>query len=102
MLYFYTTTFIIQPNILSIIEIEHNKFLLNGWVIIPLYRIGSCYALFLYHNFYYTAKTFSIMGTQFENKGIRDKYLTRNSHSAIISIELFKKVQQAKVERGRG
>ena len=47
-------------------------------------------------------KTFSIMGTQFENKGIRDKYLTRNSHSAIISIELFKKVQQAKVERGRG
>ena len=47
-------------------------------------------------------KTFSIMGTQFENKGIIDKYLTRNSHSAIISIELFKKVQQAKVERGRG
>lgn len=42
------------------------------------------------------------MGTQFENKGIIDKYLTRNSHSAIISIELFKKVQQAKVERGRG
>ena len=47
-------------------------------------------------------KTFSIVGTQFENKGIRDKYLTRNSHSAIISIELFKKVQGAKVERGRG
>lgn len=47
-------------------------------------------------------KTFSIMGTQFENKGISDKYLTRNSHSGIISIELFKKVQEAKVIRSRG
>lgn len=47
-------------------------------------------------------KTFSIMGTQFENNGIRDKYLMRNSHSGIISIELFKKVQETKVERGRG
>lgn len=46
-------------------------------------------------------KTFSIMGTQFENKGVRDKYLTRNLYSGIISIELFKKVQEAKVTRSR-
>lgn len=47
-------------------------------------------------------KTFSIMGTQFKNNGIEDKYLTRNSHSAIISLELFKKVQEEKLKRSRG
>ena len=47
-------------------------------------------------------KTLSFMGTQFENKGFEDKYLMKQSHSAIISMELFKAVQQAKIKRSRG
>lgn len=45
--------------ILCIINAEHNKFFLNGVVLIPLYRIWSCYALFLYCNIYYMSKIFT-------------------------------------------
>ena len=47
-------------------------------------------------------KTVTILGVQVENKGLESKYLTTNSHSAIISLELFQDVQRAKVERSRG
>lgn len=47
-------------------------------------------------------KTVTILGVQFENKGLESRYLTTNNHSAIISLELFQDVQRAKVERSRG
>lgn len=47
-------------------------------------------------------KTVTILGVQVENKGLESRYLTSNSHSAIISLELFQDVQRAKVERSRG
>ncbi len=47
-------------------------------------------------------KTVTVNGTQVDNKGLVDRYLTANTHPAIINLELFKAVQNAKVERSRG
>ena len=47
-------------------------------------------------------KTVTVNGTQIDNKGLVDRYLTANTHPAIINLELFKAVQNAKVERSRG
>lgn len=47
-------------------------------------------------------KTISVMGVQIENTGSADRYLTKNTHSAIISVELFKAAQEEKVRRSRG
>ena len=47
-------------------------------------------------------KTISVMGVQIENTGSADRYLTKNTHSAIISVELFKAVQEEKGRRCRG
>lgn len=47
-------------------------------------------------------KTVTILGVQVENKGLESRYLTTNSHSAIISLEQFQDVQRLKVERSRG
>ena len=46
-------------------------------------------------------KTISECGIQFVNKGFEDKYLTTNSHPAIISVETFKNVQEEKLRRTR-
>ncbi len=44
-------------------------------------------------------KTISACGIQLINKGFEDKYLTMNSHPAIISVETFKNVQEEKLKR---
>ena len=46
-------------------------------------------------------KTVSGCGTQYVNAGFEDKYLTINSHPAIISLETFKNVQEEKLRRTR-
>lgn len=44
-------------------------------------------------------KTLSICGAQFTNEGELEQVLIRNHHEAIISDEVFEKVQQLKNER---
>ena len=46
-------------------------------------------------------KTVSGCGVQYVNTGFEDKYLTINSHPAIISLEIFKNVQEEKLRRTR-
>ena len=47
-------------------------------------------------------KTITVLGTQVDNKGLADRYFTTNTHPAIINLELFRAVQNAKLERSRG
>ena len=47
-------------------------------------------------------KRVNVMGIQVDNKGLADRYFTTNTHPAIINIELFRAVQNAKLERSRG
>lgn len=47
-------------------------------------------------------KTISLMGVQIESPGSADRFLTKNTHSTIISVELFKAVQEEKIQRCRG
>ena len=44
-------------------------------------------------------KTISAGATQIENDGLMERYLYTGSHEAIISDELFRKVQQEKLKR---
>ena len=46
-------------------------------------------------------KTVSVGGSQIENNGLMDRYLYTDSHKAIISDEMFQKVQQAKLSRAK-
>ncbi len=47
-------------------------------------------------------KRVNVMGIQVDNKELTDRYFTTNTHPAIINIELFRAVQNAKLERSRG
>lgn len=47
-------------------------------------------------------KTITVLGIQVDNKGLSDRYFTTNTHPAIINLELFRAVQNAKLERSRG
>lgn len=44
-------------------------------------------------------KTISVGGSKIKNSGFMDRYLYSDSHEAIISDEIFKKIQQEKLKR---
>lgn len=46
-------------------------------------------------------KTMSFVGMQMKNEGRLDRTLIQNHHSAIISVEDFRRVQEMKIERSK-